>query len=218
MRKNILLLGTVFLLIAACIPQMAEPISTATLAPETPTFTETPSPRLPSQTATFTPPPTATPVPHPMSIIALRNGKYPGSEITIVRELERGTNYRRYYAYYFSEGLKIYALLTIPNGTPPEGGFPAILFNHGYIPPASYRTTERYVAYVDGFGNTDSLAEFIAWTGYEQHGLCCNPLFVSYLTSNYSLTAASPAIDAGLPLGDPFLGAAPDLGRFEFIP
>jgi|GEM_PF-6490544 len=31
MRKNILLLGTVFLLIAACIPQMAEPISTATL-------------------------------------------------------------------------------------------------------------------------------------------------------------------------------------------
>ena len=25
------------------------------------------------------------------------------------------------------------------------------MFNHGYIPPAQYRTTERYVAYVDGF-------------------------------------------------------------------
>lgn len=84
--------------------------------------------------------------------------------------------------------------------------------------PGSQSQYGDYLAYVDGFGNTDSLAEFIAWTGYEQHGLCANPLFVSYLTSNYALTAASSAIDAGLPLGDPFIGAAPDLGRFEFIP
>ncbi len=28
-------------------------------------------------------------------------------------------------------------------------GWPAIIFNHGYIPPSQYRTTERYVAYVD---------------------------------------------------------------------
>ena len=26
-----------------------------------------------------------------------------------------------------------------------------IVFNHGYIPPEVYRTTERYIAYVDGF-------------------------------------------------------------------
>ena len=31
----------------------------------------------------------------------------------------------------------------------PEGGWPAIVFNHGYIPPEQYRTTERYIAYVD---------------------------------------------------------------------
>ena len=84
--------------------------------------------------------------------------------------------------------------------------------------PGSESQYGNYLAYVDGFGNTDSLAEFIAWTGYEQHGLDANPLFVSYLTSNYALTAASPAIDAGLYLSEPFLGAAPDLGRFEFIP
>ena len=52
----------------------------------------------------------------------MRNGEYPGSEITIVKELDRGSNYRRYYSYYLSEGLKIYALLTIPSGEPPEGG------------------------------------------------------------------------------------------------
>jgi dipeptidyl aminopeptidase/acylaminoacyl peptidase len=47
--------------------------------------------------------------------------------------------------------LKIYGLLTIPTGTPPEGGWPVIIFNHGYIPPEQYRTTQRYEAYVGGF-------------------------------------------------------------------
>lgn len=39
----------------------------------------------------------------------------------------------------------------MPNGAKPTTGWPVIVFNHGYIPPAQYRTTERYVAYVDGF-------------------------------------------------------------------
>jgi dipeptidyl aminopeptidase/acylaminoacyl peptidase len=33
----------------------------------------------------------------------------------------------------------------------PESGWPVVVFNHGFIPPDEYRTTERYVAYVDGF-------------------------------------------------------------------
>jgi dipeptidyl aminopeptidase/acylaminoacyl peptidase len=74
---------------------------------------------------------------------------YPGSDITIEQTLNPGANYSRYIASYQSEGLKIYALLTIPNGDKPETGWPVIVFNHGYIPPAQYRTTERYVAYVD---------------------------------------------------------------------
>jgi len=65
--------------------------------------------------------------------------------------LPAGSNYQRYYVSYQSEGLKIYALLTVPNGEKPESGWPVIVFNHGYIPPEQYRTTERYVAYVDGF-------------------------------------------------------------------
>lgn len=79
----------------------------------------------------------------------MRQQPYPGSEITIEQTLEPGANYDRYIASYLSEGLKIYALLTIPRGEKPESGWPAIIFNHGYIPPAQYRTTERYVAYVD---------------------------------------------------------------------
>ncbi|MBI3168909.1 MAG: alpha/beta fold hydrolase [Chloroflexi bacterium] len=103
-----------------------------------------------------------------MSIIALRNGNYPGSEITVVKELERGINYRRYYAYYLSEGLKIYALLTVPNGEPPKGGFPAIVFNHGYIPPDVYKTTERYIAYVDQIARSGYVVFRIDYRGHDQ--------------------------------------------------
>ena len=92
--------------------------------------------------------------PHPLSIETLRVGDYPGSDIVIEQSLDPGSNYQRYIASYKSEGLKIYALLTVPNGTPPENGWPVIIFNHGYIPPAQYRTTERYVAYVDGFARS----------------------------------------------------------------
>src|SRR5690606_20864978 len=87
----------------------------------------------------------------PLSIEVLQTGIYPGSEIVVEEALSPGSNYDRYLTSYQSEGLKIYALLTIPRGTPPEGGWPAIVFNHGYIPPAQYRTTERYIAYTDAF-------------------------------------------------------------------
>jgi dipeptidyl aminopeptidase/acylaminoacyl peptidase len=84
-----------------------------------------------------------------MSIAAMRLGSYPGSDIVIEKELPSGVNYHRYYASYQSEGLKIYALLTIPFGQTPAAGWPVIVFNHGYIPPEVYRSTERYVNYVD---------------------------------------------------------------------
>ena len=109
-----------------------------------------------------------------LTIAALLQRKIEGSPITIEQELASGANYSRYIASYISEGNKIYGLLTVPFGDPPEGGFKAIVFNHGYIPPAQYRTTERYVAYVDalaragfvvfkidmrGFGNSEGEPE-----------------------------------------------------------
>lgn len=104
-------------------------------------------PASPSPSATSSPSPTATL--HPLTIESMRRREYPGSEITIEETLTPGANYARYIASYRSEGLKIYALLTVPYGQPPEAGWPVIVFNHGYIRPDLYRTTERYVAYVD---------------------------------------------------------------------
>jgi dipeptidyl aminopeptidase/acylaminoacyl peptidase len=70
--------------------------------------------------------------------------------------------------YYLSEGLKIYALLTIPNGEKPEGGFPAIVFNHGYIPPDVYKTTERYIHYVDQLARSGYVVFRIDYRGHDQ--------------------------------------------------
>lgn len=83
----------------------------------------------------------------PVSIAALRAGEYPGSDLTVERALAPGRGFSRQVVSYRSEGLKIYGLLTVPDGERPGGGWPAVVMNHGYIPPDVYRTTERYVRY-----------------------------------------------------------------------
>jgi len=90
----------------------------------------------------------------PIQIEYLRSREFGGVELKIEEELGAGSNYRRYIASYDSDGLKQYGLLTVPNGEVPGDGWPAIVFNHGYIDPDEYRTTERYVAYTDGFSRS----------------------------------------------------------------
>lgn len=90
----------------------------------------------------------------PLQITEMRGKSYSGSEIKIEEELSPNANYKQYLTSYLSDGLKIYALLTIPTSEKPQGGYPAIIFNHGYIPPEQYRTTERYVGYIDGFARS----------------------------------------------------------------
>ncbi len=87
----------------------------------------------------------------PLMITAMRQVSYPGSDLKIEETLSPGSNYHQYIASYQSEGLKINGLLTVPNSAKPKNGYPVIIFNHGYIPPESYKTTERYVAYVVAF-------------------------------------------------------------------
>lgn len=71
------------------------------------------------------------------------------SKLNELNLFNQSTTYSSYLTSYTSEGLKINALLTIPNGEKPAEGWPAIVFIHGYIPPDIYETTKRYEAYVD---------------------------------------------------------------------
>jgi len=136
--------------------------STSTAIQPSPTLS--PTPGLVQTPVALTPLPSATPttafivedetIDHPLSIEVMRARTYPGSSIVFDEELEPGSNYRRFFVYYLSDGLKIYALMTIPNGDRPANGWPVVIFNHGYIPPDEYRTTERYVEYVDAIARS----------------------------------------------------------------
>ena len=50
----------------------------------------------------------------------MRKKTYPGSALTIEQTLAPGSNYAQYIASYMSDGLKIYGLLTVPNGQKPD--------------------------------------------------------------------------------------------------
>lgn len=82
-----------------------------------------------------------------MSIESLRKGNYPGGDFVIDETLSNGSNFKRYITSYQSEGLKIYGLLMVPLAEKPEGGFPAVIFVHGHIPPKIYDTVKSYPTY-----------------------------------------------------------------------
>lgn len=84
-----------------------------------------------------------------LAIPIMRARAYPGSPLVVEQRLAPGANYNRYLVSYRSDNLKIFALMTVPLGTPPPTGWPTIIFNHGYIPPAQYSPTERYEAHID---------------------------------------------------------------------
>lgn len=121
---------------------------------------------------------------NPLTIENLRKGSYPGSDIVIEQELADGSNYKRYIASYKSDGLKIFALLTIPNGKKPKTGWPVVIFNHGYIPPAEYRTTERYIAYTDAFSRNGYI---VFKSDYRGHGNSEGKATGGYGSNNYTI-------------------------------
>jgi dipeptidyl aminopeptidase/acylaminoacyl peptidase len=136
--------------------------------------------------------PEATPevftVGHELTIAGLQEMEIEGSDIILEQTLTNGANYARYIASYISEGNKIYGLLTIPFGDVPEGGFKAIVFNHGYIPPNSYVTTERYVAYVDAL----ALSGFVVFKiDLRGHGDSEGEPAGSYFSPAYTIDAIS---------------------------
>lgn len=98
----------------------------------------------------------------------MRARDYPGSTIVIEQTLAPGSNYKRYLVSYHSDGLKIFALMTVPNAAKPKTGFPVVVFNHGYIAPSVYKTTERYVAYVDAFARAGYIVFKSDYRGHDQ--------------------------------------------------
>ena len=84
-----------------------------------------------------------------LTIPFLRQRKYQ-SILSDLEKVSENGSYTSYLTKYDSDGLKINGLLTVPIGdNPPSTGRPAIVFNHGYIPPQQYRTLINYSSFVD---------------------------------------------------------------------
>lgn len=152
-------------------------------SPPNPAATTTQTP-IPTSTPTPTPSPSPTPTLHPLDVRGMRQRGYPGSDLLIEQTLQPGSNYSRFIVSYQSDGLKIYTLLTVPYGERPSTGWPVIIFNHGYIPPATYRTTERYVAYVDAFARNGYI---VLKPDYRGHGDSEGSATGGYGTPDYTI-------------------------------
>ncbi len=83
----------------------------------------------------------------PMTIEAMRQRAYTASAITVVRDVGTSGGVHTQVVSYQSDGNTIYALLDTPTGTAPAGGWPVIIFNHGYIAPPAYSTTSSYATW-----------------------------------------------------------------------
>lgn len=100
------------------------------------------------QTKKIIPSPTSYPF-REFTIPYLREKTYKSAIKNKTVAFENGL-YTAYLADYDSDGLKINGLLTEPKGNMPPGGWPAIVFIHGYIPPSHYETNGTpYSTYVD---------------------------------------------------------------------
>ncbi len=196
------------ILLAFVVGCSAVPPSPTVLSPSTETVSSAVATLVPSPTAfefpatkppvftrqTETPRITASPIPtetevlfevgRELTIEYLRGLEITGSEITFEEELPKTHYYHQHLVSYISEGNKIFGLLLVPSMEPPEGGFKAIVFNHGYIPPAAYRTTERYIAYIDYLARSGFVVFKIDYRG---HGFSEGEPSGSYFSPGYTI-------------------------------
>ena len=121
-----------------------------------------------------------------LTIAALRARRSRVARSPLSSSWPNGAGYAQYIVSYISEGNKIYGLLTVPFGDPPPGGFKAIVFNHGYIPPDSYQTTQRYVAYVGTLASHGFVVFKIDMRG---HGNSEGEATGSYYSPGYTIDA-----------------------------
>lgn len=130
--------------------------------------------------------PSSTPFPfEEMTIPFLRNKLYSGSLGELRQYSDNGT-YTSYLTSYTSDGLRINGLLTKPNGEMPNGGWPGIVFIHGYIPPENYRTAEKYTDYVNYLADNNYVVFKIDLRG---HGDSEGEALGGYYSSGYVIDA-----------------------------
>jgi len=77
----------------------------------------------------------------PLSIDAMRADSHTAT-LSFERALEDGPSFSAYLVSYRSSGLKVYAMVAVPNTPKPTAGYPVLVANHGFVPtPENYGIT-----------------------------------------------------------------------------
>src|SRR5450759_306575 len=149
-------------------------------------------------TPTVTPTPTATPFRYPLtldpqalSIDALRARPYGGGAIKITRVLSDGQTYKQVLIEYASDGLRITGMMNIPHGI---GSFPVVVLDHGYFPPAQYKSGDGTNPSADVFARNGYLTIAADYRCYGGAQCGSNPFDIGYAIDGLSLIADSPSL------------------------
>lgn len=133
------------------------------------------APRQPSESPTDAPSQTASPAPQaaeepaerfPDTIPELGEKTYAGADFRIVRPLSENDAYSRFAVTYTSEGFTVSGVYLRPAGPAPEGGFPVLVLNHGYVDPDTYATGDGLPREQDFFARNGYI---VLYSDYRNH-------------------------------------------------
>lgn len=146
----------------------------------------------------------------PISIEGIVNRSYKAT-LKLEEELDWTDYYRSELMSFYSDSLKVYTLVNIPETTPPERGYPVLIFAHGYHPdPKTYSMdlssgiTQRPDAYYKGLPEAYAEKGYIVFSpDYRGHNLSQGYDYTqtSYLDASYyaidvlHLIAAIPKLE-----------------------
>ena len=80
-------------------------------------------------------PPASALAPTEVSLDALANQKFNGSDLKLIKKISSTNSYTKYQVSYLSEKLTVSGVLYIPKG---KGPFPGLVLGHGYVDPKIY--------------------------------------------------------------------------------
>jgi dipeptidyl aminopeptidase/acylaminoacyl peptidase len=117
------------------------------------------------------PSPSSTPPgipPDILTIASMRARSYPASTLIAVRSDGDQGGFVNTIVSFQSDGLREYALMSVPDGVRPAHGWPVVIVNHGYSDPATYRTDgSPYSQFVAAFARAGYM---VLKPDYRGHG------------------------------------------------
>ena len=132
----------------------------------------------------------------------MRARTYPPSALSPVRSDGDRGGYVDTVVSFQSDGLREYALLSVPDGARPAAGWPVVVISHGYTDPAAYQTDDdAYGAFIGAFARAGYMVVKPDFRGHGQSqgvasGGHLSPVYAYDLLNLVSTLRADARVDS----------------------